>query len=52
MPVRRRYFAPVRTDPEAHPPSYKICTVLFYGVKRPGVTLTTHLHIAPRLKKE
>ena len=52
MPVRRRYFAPFRTDPEAHPASCKMGTVLFSVVKRQGVALTTHPHLARRLKKE
>jgi hypothetical protein len=29
-------FAPVQTDPEAHPTSYTMGTGLFPGVKRPG----------------
>ena len=51
---RARFSAPVQTDPGAHPASYTMCTGSFLGVKRPGrgVALTTHPHLAPKLKKE
>ena len=35
-----------------HPSSYTMGTGSFPGVKRPAVGLTTHPHLAPRLKKE
>ena len=47
-----RFSAPVQTGPGANPASYAMGTGYFPGVKRPGRVLTTHPHIAPRLKKE
>ena len=41
----KRFSAPVQNGPGAHPAS-------FPGVERPGVALTTHLHLVSRLKKE
>jgi hypothetical protein len=46
-----RLSAPAQTGPGAHPASYKMHTGTLQKVKRP-VTLTTHPHLAPRLKKE
>jgi len=46
-----RFSAPVHSGPEAQPPSYTMGTGSFPGVKRRGVALTTHPHLAPRLKK-
>jgi hypothetical protein len=34
-----------------HPVSYAMGTGSFLRVKQPGVALTTHLYIMPRLKK-
>jgi hypothetical protein len=45
-----RFSAPVQTCPGAHPVSCTMGTGSFPGVKRPGVALTTHPHLAPRLK--
>jgi hypothetical protein len=47
-----RFSAPVQTGPGAHPTSYTMGTLSFPGVKRQGVVLTTHFHLASRLKKE
>ena len=49
-----RFSAAVQTGPEAHPASYTMGTGSFPRVKRPGcgVTLTTHPHLAPRLRKK
>jgi len=53
IPVRARFSAPVQTSPGAHPVFYAMGTGSFPGVKSGrGVTLTTHPHLAPRLKKE
>jgi hypothetical protein len=53
IPVGARFSAPIQTDPGAHPASY---TVDIGSVSRAlsgrGVALTTHPHLAPRLKKE
>jgi hypothetical protein len=38
--------------PSSHLASYKMGTGSFPAVKRRGVALTTHTHLAPRLKKE
>ena len=38
--------------PWGHPASCIMGTGAFPGVKQPGVVLTTHPHLAPRLKKE
>jgi len=38
--------------PAAQPASYTMGTGSFQMVKWPGVALTTHLHLAPRLNKE
>ena len=43
---RARFFAPVQTGSEAQPASYTM------GTESRGVALTTHPHLAPRLKKE
>ena len=39
MPVRRRYFAPVRTDPKAHPAFYKMGDRAVLGGKAVGRSL-------------
>jgi len=50
---RRDFPHPSRRAPGAHPASYKWVPVLFPGGKADrGVALTTHPHLAPRLKKE
>ena len=46
------FTAPVQTGPRTHPASYAMGTGSFPGVNRPGMALTTHPHLAPRLKKE
>ena len=48
----RSFSAPVQTDPGAQPASYTMGTVSFPGESGRGVALTTHSHLAPRLKKE
>jgi len=45
-----RFSAPVQTSPGAHPASCTMGTGLSQ-VKAAGA-LTTHLHLAPRLRKE
>jgi len=50
--VGARFSANVQTGPGAHAASYTMGTGSFPGVKRPGVALTTHPHLAPRLRKE
>jgi hypothetical protein len=52
IPVRARFSAPVQTGPGTHPASCTMGTGSFQGAKRRGVALTTHLHLAPRLRKE
>jgi len=47
-----RFSPPVQTGPGAHPPSYTMGTGSFPGVNGRVVALTTHPHLAPRLKKE
>jgi hypothetical protein len=44
-------FATVQTGCEAHPASNTVGTRSFLGVKQQGVALTTHPHLALRLKK-
>ena len=51
IPVGSRYSALVQTGPGAHPASYTMGTGSFPGERGRGVS-TTHLHLAPRLKKE
>jgi hypothetical protein len=43
-------YIPVQTGPGAHPDSYKMGTGSFPERGR-GVSLATHLHLAPKLKK-
>jgi len=52
--VVARFSAPVQIGPGAHPASYTMGTGSFPGVKRGGwgVAMTTHTHLAPRLKEE
>ena len=50
--VGARFSATVQTGPGANPASYKMGTGFFPEVKRPGVALTIHPHLAPRLRKE
>jgi hypothetical protein len=45
------FSTPVQTGPGAHPAPFTMGTGSFPGVKRPGMALTTHPHLAPRLKK-
>jgi len=49
---KARFSAPVQNGPGAHVTPCTIGTGSLKGVKRPGVVLTTHSHIAPGLKKE
>jgi len=49
--VGARYSAPVQTGNGAHPASYTMCTGSFPRVNRPGVALSTHPHLVPRLRK-
>ena len=51
-PVEARFSAPVHTGPVGHPASCTVGIGSFPGVKRPGVALTTHPHLAPRLRTE
>jgi hypothetical protein len=52
-PGGARFFAPVQTGPGAHPASYTMGNgSIFLGLSDRGVELTTHPHLAPRLKKE
>jgi len=52
LPVGTRFSAFVLTSPGAHPASCTMGTGSFLGVKQQGMALTTHPHLAPRLKKE
>ena len=47
-----RFPASVQTGPGAHPASYTMVTGSFLGISSHGVALTTHPHLAPRLKEE
>jgi hypothetical protein len=47
-----RYSAPVQTGPGAHQPPVQLVPGLSRGKSGRGVALTTHLHLAPRLRKE
>jgi hypothetical protein len=51
-PSAVRFSAPIQTGHGNHPAFYTMGTRSFLDVKRPGVTLATHPHQAPRLKKE
>ena len=53
IPVGERLFALVQTGPGAHPASSTMgIESLSHEQSGRGVALTTHLHLAPRLKKE
>jgi len=52
IPVGPGFSLPVQTGPGDHPAASTMGTVSFPGVERRGVALTTHPHLAPRLKKE
>jgi len=52
IPVGARFSASVQTGSGAHPASWTMGTGYFRGVNGRGVALTTHLHLAPRLRKE
>ena len=52
IPETGRFSASVQMVPGAHSASYKLGTGSFPGVRAPGVSLTTHPHLVPRLKKE
>ena len=53
IPVEARFPTHVQTSYRAHPAPYKTDTgSLSWGKTGPGVTLTTHPHLAPRLQKE
>ena len=47
-----RFSVPVQTGPEAYPASYTMGTCSSQGSSGRSVALTTHPHLAPRLKKE
>ena len=51
--VGARLYAPLQTGPGAYQASHKMSKVsLSRGQSSPGVALTTHPHLAPRLKKD
>jgi len=51
--VEARFSVPVQTGAEAHPAFYTIRNGSFpWGQSGRGVLLTTHPHLAPKLKKE
>jgi hypothetical protein len=50
--VEARFSESIQTGPTSHPSSYTTSIGSFPRVQRPGVALTTHSHLAPRLKKE
>jgi len=50
--VWARFSALVQTDPGAHLASYTMSTGYFPEGKAAEVALTTHPHLAPRLRKE
>jgi len=52
IPGGSRFSAPVLTGSEAPLASYTMGTGSFPGVSNQDVALTTHTHLAPRLKKE
>ena len=52
IPVGARFSSPVQTGPGADPASYTRGTESFRGISGRGVVLTTHPHLALRLKKE
>jgi len=52
IPVGAMFSAHVHTGPVFHPTSYTMGTGSFPGVKRPGRSVDTHHHLAPKLKKE
>jgi hypothetical protein len=48
-----KFSAPLQTDTGVHPASYAMGTTSLSRVQSDrGVALTTHPHLAPRLKKE
>ena len=47
-----RFSAPIQTEPGAHPAFSTRVSGLSRGERGRGVTMTTHSHIVPRLKKE
>jgi hypothetical protein len=52
IPVDARFSTPVQTGPGAHPASCAMGTGSFPGVKRLECGVTTHPHLAPRVKKD
>ena len=53
IPVGARFSACIQTGFGAHPASCAVGTGSLYpGLSGQGVALTTHLHLAQRLKKE
>ena len=53
IPVRDKFSAPVQTGPGSHLASFVMCTgSVSWGQSGRGVALTTHLHLALRVKKE
>jgi len=45
-----RFSTPVQTGPGVHPASSTMGTVSFQEIKWPGLALTTHPYLAPRIK--
>ena len=52
VPVGARFSPPIQTGPRAHPAPYTSTGSLSPGLSGRRVALTTHPHLAPRLKKE
>jgi hypothetical protein len=50
--VEKKFFVRVQTVPGAYTTSYTMGTGSFRGQSGWGVTLTTYLYLATRLKKE
>jgi hypothetical protein len=51
IPVEAKFSAPIQTEPGAHPTVYTTGS-LSRGLSGQGVSLTTHHHLAQKLKKE
>ena len=52
IPMGTRFSTPFETGPGAHPAPCTMGTGSFPGVKRPGLGVDIHPHLAPRLKEE
>jgi len=50
--VGAKFSLPLQPGPETHSVSCTVGTESLPGIKRPGRCLHTHLHLAPRSKKE